>query len=123
MKIENDNQILELDFVQIEEIINKELKNLSLDQKLLLWSKSLKMKFDEQTINKLKTNIEKELDKINNLYELKRVKKKIYDLNLDTTYINNLKRKFLLKEMQNPNTQIGQIYTNVVLNSKNNRDE
>lgn len=123
MKIENDNQILELDFVQIEEIINKELKNLSLDQKLLLWSKSLKMKFDEQTINKLKTNIEKELDKINNLYELKRVQKKIYDLNLDTTYINNLKRKFLLKEMQNPNTQIGQIYTNVVLNSKNNRDE
>ena len=82
------------------------------------------MKFDSQTIQKLIDKINEELNKIDNLYEIKRLQKKMYDLNLDTTYINQLKKKLLLKEMQNPNSQIGKLYTDIIINSKEkNRDE
>ena len=120
-EINNDEEILYLDVKEIEYFINNTNK-LSFEQLLLLWNKSLKMKFDEQTIQKLIKRINKELDKINSLYEIKRIQKKMYDLNLDTTYVNKLKKKLLLKEMQNPNSQINKLYTNIVLNSKE-RDE
>lgn len=116
-EIKNDEEIQYLDIKEIEYFINN-LGKLSLDQLLLLWNKSLKMKFDEESINKIRVKVEEELNKINNLYEIKRIQKKMYDLNLDTEYINKLKKKFLLKEMQNPNSQIGKLYTNIVINSK-----
>lgn len=121
--INNDEEIQYLDIKEIEYFINNNQK-LSLEQLLLLWNKTLKMKFDSQTIQILIDKINKELNKIDNLYEIKRLQKKMYDLNLDTTYINQLKKKLLLKEMQNPNSQIGKLYTNIIINSKEkNRDE
>ena len=117
-----DEEILNFDIKEIEYFINN-INELSLDQMLLLWTKSLKMKFDENSINKIKIKIEEKLNEINSLYELKRIQKKMYDLNLDTTYINQLKKKFLLKEMQNPNSQIGKLYTNIIINSKQKGDE
>lgn len=121
--INNDEEIQYLDIKEIEYFINNNEK-LSLEQLLLLWNKTLKMKFDSQTIQKLIDKINEELNKIDNLYEIKRLQKKMYDLNLDTTYINQLKKKLLLKEMQNPNSQIGKLYTDIIINSKEkNRDE
>lgn len=121
--INNDEEIQYLDIKEIEYFINNNEK-LSLEQLLLLWNKTLKMKFDSQTIQILIDKINEELNKIDNLYEIKRLQKKMYDLNLDTTYINQLKKKLLLKEMQNPNSQIGKLYTNIIINSKEkNRDE
>ena len=46
----------------------------------------------------------------------------MYDLNIDTTYINKLKKKFLLKEINNPKSDISKIYISIILNSKK-RDE
>lgn len=121
--INNDEEIQYLDIKEIEYFINNNEK-LSLEQLLLLWNKTLKMKFDSQTIQILIDKINEELNKIDNLYEIKRLQKKMYDLNLDATYINQLKKKLLLKEMQNPNSQIGKLYTNIIINSKEkNRDE
>jgi hypothetical protein len=120
-RIKNDDEIKNLDFKEIEYFINN-LNELSLDQILLLMNKSLKMKFDEQSINKLTKEIENRLNKINSLYEIKRIQKKMYDLNIDTTYINKLKKKFLLKEINNPKSDISKIYTSIILNSKK-RDE
>lgn len=120
-RIKNDEEIKNLDFKEIEYFINN-LNELSLDQILLLMNKSLKMKFDEQSINKLTKEIENRLNKINSLYEIKRIQKKMYDLNIDTTYINKLKKKFLLKEINNPKSDISKIYTSIILNSKK-RDE
>ena len=123
IKINSDEDIQYLDFREVEYLINNNAQ-LSLEQKLLLWNKTLKMKFDNQTIKKLIDRVKNELDKIDNLYEIKRIQKKMYDLNLDTTYVNQLKKKILLKEMQNPNSQIGKLYTNIIINSKEkNRDE
>lgn len=123
IKINSDEDIQYLDFREVEYLINNNAQ-LSLEQKLLLWNKTLKMKFDNQTIQKLIDRVKNELDKIDNLYEVKRIQKKMYDLNLDTTYVNQLKKKILLKEMQNPNSQIGKLYTNIIINSKEkNRDE
>ena len=51
-EINNDEEILYLDVKEIEYFINNTNK-LSFEQLLLLWNKSLKMKFDEQTIQKL----------------------------------------------------------------------
>ena len=121
-EIMSDEEILNFDIKEIEYFINN-INELSLEQMLLLWNKSLKMKFDENLINKIKIKIEEKLNEINSLYELKRIQKKMYDLNLDTTYINQLKKKFLLKEMQNPNSQIGKLYTNIIINSKQKGDE
>lgn len=120
-EIINDEEILYFDIKEIEYFINNTNK-LSLDQMLLLLNKSLKMKFDEETIQKLIKEINLELDKIDNLYEIKRIQKKMYDLNLDTTYINKLKKKLLIKEMNKPNSQINKLYTNIIINSKE-RDE
>ena len=121
--IKNDEEIQYLDIKEIEYFINNNEK-LSLEQLLLLWNKTLKMKFDSQTIQKLIDKVKNELDKIDNLYEIKRIQKKMYDLNLETTYINQLKKKILLKEIQNPNSQIGKLYTDIIINSKEkNRDE
>ncbi len=121
--INNDEEIQYLDIKEIEYFINNNEK-LSLEQLLLLWNKTLKMKFDSQTTQILIDKINEELNKIDNLYEIKRLQKTMYDLNLDTTYINQLKKKLLLKEMQNPNSQIGKLYTNIIINSKEkNRDE
>ena len=120
-RIKNDEEIKNLDFKEIEYFINN-LNELSLEQILLLMNKSLKMKFDEQSINKLTKEIENRLNKINSLYEIKRIQKKMYDLNIDTTYINKLKKKFLLKEINNPKSDISKIYTSIILNSKK-RDE
>ena len=123
IKINSDEDIQYLDFREVEYLINNNAQ-LSLEQKLLLWNKTLKMKFDNQTIKKLIDRVKNELDKIDNLYEIKRIQKKMYDLNLDTTYVNQLKKKILLKEMQNPNSQIGKLYTDIIINSKEkNRDE
>lgn len=123
IKINSDEDIQYLDFREVEYLINNNAQ-LSLEQKLLLWNKTLKMKFDNQTIKKLIDKVKNELDKIDNLYEIKRIQKKMYDLNLDTTYVNQLKKKILLKEMQNPNSQIGKLYTDIIINSKEkNRDE
>ena len=119
-EINNDEEILYLDIKEIEYFINNTDK-LGLDQLLLLWNKCLKMKFDSESIEKLIKKTNKELDKINNLYDIKKIQKKMYDLNLDTAYINKLKKKILLKEMQNPNSQIGKTYTNIILNSKQNK--
>ena len=119
--INSDIEIQYLDIKEIEYFIENS-NELSLDQLLLLWNKTLKMKFDQETIQKLVIMINEKLDKINNIYEIKRIQKKMYDLNLDTTYINKLKKKLLLKEMQNPNSQIGKLYTNIVINTKE-RDE
>ena len=120
-EINNDDEILCLDIKEIEYFINNSNK-LSFEQLLLLWNKSLKMKFDEHSIQKLTEKINKELDKIDNLYEIKRIQKKMYDLNLDTTYINKLKKKLLIKEMNKPNSQINKLSTNIIINSKE-RDE
>ena len=121
-EIINDEEIQFLDIKEIEYFINNTNK-LSLDQLLLLWNKSLKMKFNDNSINKIKIKVEEELNKIDSLYELKRIQKKMYDLHLDTEYINKLKKKYLLKEIQNPNSQIGKLYTNIVISSKEKRDE
>lgn len=116
-KINNDEEILHLDFKELEYFINSKV-NLSLEQLLLIWNRTLKMKFDEESIAKIRTKVEKELDKIDNLYDIKRIIKKMEDLYLDTTYANRLKKKILLKEMQNPNTNIGKMFTSIVTNSK-----
>lgn len=116
-KIKRDEEILSLDIKEISYFI-KNSNQLSLEQLLLLWNKSLKMKFDDESISKIKNKVEERLNEINNLYEIKRIQKKMYDLNLDTQYINKLKKKFLLKEMQDPNSQIGKLYTNIIINSK-----
>ena len=110
MKINNDQAILSLDYKQLEELINSKTK-LSLEQMILIWNKVLKMKFDEKTILKIKTKVEKELDKIDNLYDIKRIIKKIEDLHLDTTHVYKLKKKILLKQIQNPNSDISKIYS------------
>ena len=55
-RIKNDEEIKNLDFKEIEYFINN-LNELSLDQTLLLMNKSLKMKFDEQSIKNTKENV------------------------------------------------------------------
>lgn len=120
-KINNDEEILNLDFKELEYFINSKV-NLSLEQFLLIWNRALKMKFDEESISKIRTKVKRELNKIDNLYDIKRIIKKMEDLYLDTTYANKLKKKILLKEMQNPNTNIGKMFTSIVTNSKEKKN-
>lgn len=116
-KILKDEDIFNLDYKEIEYYINSKTK-LSLEQLLLLWNKSLKMKFDEESISKIKSKVENELNKINNFYEIKRIQKKMNDLLLDTTYINKLKKNLLLKDLQNPNSNINKVFNSVITNSQ-----
>ena len=62
--------------MKLEYIINSDEK-LSIEQLLIIYNKALKMKFDDKTILKVKNKLEKELNKINSLYEIKRIKKNI----------------------------------------------
>lgn len=119
--IKCDDEIMSLDIKELEYFLNNN-EQLSLEQLLLMWNKLLKMKFDEQSINIIKNRVEELLNKIDNLYELKRIQKKMYDLNLDTTYINKIKKKFLLKEINDPKSDISKIYNSIITGTKNREE-
>ena len=119
--IKCDEEIMSLDIKELEYFLNNN-EQLSLEQLLLMWNKLLKMKFDEQSIDKIKNRVEELLNKIDSLYELKRIQKKMYDLNLDTTYINKIKKKFLLKEINDPKSDISKIYKSIIIGTKNREE-
>ena len=68
----------------------------------------------------MKVNYEdpKELDKIENLSEIKKIIKIMEEEKLDTTYAYKIKKKLLLKEIHNPNSNIGKMYTTIIISSK-----
>lgn len=89
-----NEDIQNLDYIEVEYYINDGFNKLTLEQKILLYKKSLQLKFNQSDLDEIIEQINDEIEIIDNKDELIKIKNLLSNHNIDTTFVNKIIKRF-----------------------------
>ena len=89
-----NEDIQNLDYIEVEYYINDGFNKLTLEQKILLYKKSLQLKFNQSDLDEIIEQINDEIEIIDNKDELIKIKNLLLNHNIDTSFVNKIIKRF-----------------------------
>ena len=89
-----NEDIQNLDYIEVEYYINDGFDKLTLEQKILLYKKSLQLKFNKSDLDEIIEQINDEIETIDNKEKLIKIKNLFLNHNIDTTFINKIIKRY-----------------------------
>ena len=89
-----NEDIQNLDYIEVEYYINDGFDKLTLEQKILLYKKSLQLKYNQSDLDEIIEQINDEIETIDNKDELIKIKNLLLNHNIDTTFINKIIKRY-----------------------------
>lgn len=89
-----NEDIQNLDYIEVEYYINDGFDKLTLEQKILLYKRSLQLKFNQSDLDEIIEQINDEIEIIDNKDELIKIKNLLLNHNIDITFVNKIIKRF-----------------------------